>query len=122
MARYRATKTLPEGRALIPSDFDVDAFCDDNDRLFEEHEACGGDFIWAADAFWGIQWIECLCGLPMFCQRGKVIATAGPKKWLIENLDNLKKLKIGNYFDKSCTRTFPARPPLIPLDAILLTE
>ena len=55
-------------------------------------------------------------------KRGQVIATEGPKKWLIENLDNLKKLKIGNYFDKSCTRTFPSRPPLIPLDAILLTE
>ena len=66
-ARYRATKTLPEDRALTPADFDVEAYLDDNDRLFSEHEACGGDFIWAADAFWGIQWIECLCGLPMFC-------------------------------------------------------
>ena len=55
-------------------------------------------------------------------ERGEMIATAGPKKWLLENLVNLKKLRVGNYFDKSCTRTFPARPPLIPLDAILLTE
>jgi hypothetical protein len=67
VARYQAARSLPEGRPLVPSDFDVDAFCDDNDRLFAAHEACGGDFIWAADAFWGIQWIECLCGLPMFC-------------------------------------------------------
>jgi hypothetical protein len=67
VARYQAAKSLPEGRALTPSDFNVDAFLDDNDRLFAAHEACGGDFIWAADAFWGIQWIECLCGLPMFC-------------------------------------------------------
>lgn len=67
VARYQAARSLPEGRALTPSDFNVDAFLDDNDRLFAAHEACGGDFIWAADAFWGIQWIECLCGLPMFC-------------------------------------------------------
>lgn len=67
VARYHAAKSLPEGRALTSSDFNVEAFCNDNDRLFELHEACGGDFIWAADAFWGIQWIECLCGLEMFC-------------------------------------------------------
>ena len=64
--QYRAAQSLPEGRSLIPSDFNVDAFLDDQERLFEEHEACGGDFIYAADAFWGIQWMECLCGLPMF--------------------------------------------------------
>jgi len=67
VVRYEAARNLPEGRALTPADFDIDAYCDDNDRLFEEHEACGGDFIWTADAFWGIQWIECLCGLSMFC-------------------------------------------------------
>ena len=67
VARYKAASSLPEGRPLKPSDFNVEAYCDDNDRLFDAHEACGGDFIWAADAFWGIQWIECLCGLPMFC-------------------------------------------------------
>ena len=56
--RYRAAQALPEGRPLVPADFDVDAYLDDHDRIFAEHEACGGDFIWAADAFWGIQWIE----------------------------------------------------------------
>ena len=55
-------------------------------------------------------------------QRGEMIAMATPKKWLFENMDNLKKLQIGNYFDKSCGRTFPDRPPFIPIDKILLTE
>ncbi|MEN8255279.1 MAG: SHD1 domain-containing protein, partial [Verrucomicrobiota bacterium] len=55
-------------------------------------------------------------------KRGVVITTAGPKKWLAENLDSLKKLKVGNYFDKSCARTFPDRPPFIPIDEILISE
>ncbi len=67
MIRYPATRSLPEGRALRPEDFDPSAYAEDQERLFEAHEACGGDFIWAGDAFWGIQWIECLCGLEMVC-------------------------------------------------------
>jgi len=67
VARYRAARSLPEGRSLRPEDFNPAAFAEDQERIFAEHEACGGDFIWAGDAFWGIQWIECLCGLEMFC-------------------------------------------------------
>jgi hypothetical protein len=67
LRRYNAARNLPEDRPLRPQDFDVAAFLEDHDRLFEAHEACGGDFIWSADAFWGIQWMECLCGLEMFC-------------------------------------------------------
>lgn len=66
LRRYPASTALPEGRALRPGDFKVEAYLDDHETLFEAHEACGGDFIWSADAFWGIQWIECLCGLEMF--------------------------------------------------------
>lgn len=67
LRRYPASAALPEGRALRPEDFEVEAYLDDHDALFEAHEECGGDFIWSADAFWGIQWIECLCGLEMVC-------------------------------------------------------
>jgi len=49
-------------------------------------------------------------------ERGRMIEAESPKKWLIENIDNLKKLKVGNYFDKSCTRTFPDRPPPVPIN------
>jgi len=41
--------------------------------------------------------------------RGEMIAVESPKKWLAENLENLRKLSIGNYMDKTCTRTFPSR-------------
>jgi len=42
--------------------------------------------------------------------RGEMIAVKSSANWLFENLENLKKLSVGNYFDKTCTRTFPVRP------------
>ncbi|MCK5850469.1 MAG: hypothetical protein KAH23_06095, partial [Kiritimatiellae bacterium] len=42
--------------------------------------------------------------------RGETIAEKSSSKWLLENLENLKKLSIGNYMDKTCTRTFPTQP------------
>ena len=42
--------------------------------------------------------------------RGKIIVHKTPKKWLFENLENLKQLATGNYFDKSCTRVGPTSP------------
>lgn len=56
--RYNAAKALPENRPLMPDDIEAEKFLDDYDRLFIEHEACGGDFIWSASAFWGIPWLE----------------------------------------------------------------
>ncbi|MEN8255369.1 MAG: hypothetical protein ABFR33_07865 [Verrucomicrobiota bacterium] len=43
-------------------------------------------------------------------ERGKIIAHGTSKKWLFENLEDLRKLSPGNFFDKTCTRTFPTRP------------
>ena len=60
--RYNAPHNLPEGRPLVPDDFDVTPYLDDCDRLFDEHEACGGDFIFSASAFWGIPWPEAIVG------------------------------------------------------------
>jgi hypothetical protein len=42
--------------------------------------------------------------------RGEIIAHSETSAWLFENLENLKKLPVGAYFDKTCTRTFPTRP------------
>ncbi len=42
--------------------------------------------------------------------RGRTIATQVSFDWLLENLDNLKKMPVGGYMDKTCTRTFPTRP------------
>jgi len=66
LRRYRASAGLPTGRALVPEDFAVEPYLDDCDRLFAVHEACGGDFIWSASAFWGIPWLEAALGCPIF--------------------------------------------------------
>jgi hypothetical protein len=42
--------------------------------------------------------------------RGKIIAHETPKKWLFENLKNLREIPVGRYFDKTCTRVGPTRP------------
>lgn len=43
-------------------------------------------------------------------KRGKVIMTRTPNKWVLENLDNLRELSIGNFMDTTCTRVYPGRP------------
>jgi len=42
--------------------------------------------------------------------RGRMIATQTSFDWLLENLSDLKKVPVGGYMDKTCTRTFPTRP------------
>ena len=42
--------------------------------------------------------------------RGRTVATQTSFDWLLENLGDLKKVPVGGYMDKSCTRTFPTRP------------
>jgi hypothetical protein len=42
--------------------------------------------------------------------RGEIIAHKTPKKWLFENLENLKKVPVGKYIDETCTRVHPTRP------------
>lgn len=80
LPRYPFSRSLPEGRPLAPGDFDVNAFAADSERLFEEHEACGGDFIYSASAFWGIPWLEAMLGCPLFAnhQTGSLHAEPPP--------------------------------------------
>ncbi|NQU43277.1 hypothetical protein HQ520_08320 [bacterium] len=66
MERYPASAELPSGRPLCPSDFRVDRYVEDCVRLFEAHEACGGDFIYSACAYWGTPWLEAALGCPIF--------------------------------------------------------
>ena len=42
--------------------------------------------------------------------RGEIIVQKTSKKWLSENLESLRTLSVGNYMDKTCTRTYPSRP------------
>lgn len=64
--RYPASRSLPENRPLAPDDFDVSDYLDDCERLFADHEACRGDFIWTASAFWGIPWLEAILGCALW--------------------------------------------------------
>ncbi|MFZ2656140.1 MAG: hypothetical protein WAX69_14510 [Victivallales bacterium] len=68
--RYPFSGSLPEGRPLRPDDFNVNAFADDCENLFNAHEECGGDFIFSASAFWGIPWLEAALGCPVFADHG----------------------------------------------------
>lgn len=43
-------------------------------------------------------------------KRGKVVAMNATNNWLMEHLDNIEGLMIGNYMDETCTRTYPTRP------------
>ncbi len=64
--RYSAAASLPQDRPLVPEDFPVAAYLDDSERLWEGHEQCGGDFIWAGTCFWGIPWLEAALGCPIY--------------------------------------------------------
>jgi len=64
--RYPASQSLPTDRPLEPDDFNnVDDYAADSQKLFEQHEACGGDFIYSGSAFWGIPWLEAALGCPI---------------------------------------------------------
>lgn len=63
--RYPAARFIPEKIELTPEHFNVDAYLNDYDFLFGEHEKCGGDFIWSASIFWGIPWVEAALGCPI---------------------------------------------------------
>ncbi|MEN8255355.1 MAG: hypothetical protein ABFR33_07790 [Verrucomicrobiota bacterium] len=43
-------------------------------------------------------------------ERGKIIGSRTSDDWLFENLGNLKKLPVGRYMDKTCTRAHPTSP------------
>lgn len=60
--RYPASHCLPANCPLTPEHFPVEPYLDDCDALFAQHEACGGDFIWAGSAFWGTPWLEAALG------------------------------------------------------------
>ncbi len=81
LRRYRASDALPSDRPLVPEDFAVGPYMDDCERLFELHEACGGDFIWSASAFWGIPWLEAALGCPIFADHatGSIHARRPPR-------------------------------------------
>ncbi len=63
--RYPAAINIPEKTLLTPDHFNIDAYLDDFDLLFKNHEECGGDFIWSSSIYWGIPWVEAALGCPI---------------------------------------------------------
>jgi hypothetical protein len=107
LKRYCAASNLPQDRPLRPDDFKVEAYLADHDYLFEQHESCGGDFIYAADAFWGIPWLEAVLGCELWAnhQSGSIHAERLQKfnpeyfgkfqlnePWSIKAVEFLKKI------------------------------
>lgn len=43
-------------------------------------------------------------------KRGNIVAHSTSAKWLYENLENLKKMPVGRYMDKTCRRIIPSGP------------
>ncbi len=60
--RYAHAAALPDDRPVVPDDLDPRAHARDEAALFEAHEACGGDFIHAGSAYWGVPWCEAILG------------------------------------------------------------
>jgi hypothetical protein len=42
-------------------------------------------------------------------KEGNIVAYQTPNQWLYDNLENLKKLSPGNFFDDECVRRYPIR-------------
>lgn len=89
LQRYNAPACLPQSRPLEPQDFIVEDYLADTDRLFDEHERLGGDFIFAADAFWGIPWLEAILGCTLLAnhETGSIHAENLPFGAKLETID-----------------------------------
>ncbi|GAG16826.1 unnamed protein product, partial [marine sediment metagenome] len=75
--RYRAAAAIPGG-PFGPDSLDPTAFVPDYQRLHEQYEQGGGDFIWSGSAFWGVPWMEALCGCPVVADHDTGSARSHP--------------------------------------------
>lgn len=81
--RYPSMRFLPEDRPLEPTDFHPEIYAKETRELFEQHEAFGGDFIFSANAFWGIPWLEAILGMEIYAnQKTGSLYAALPKEGL----------------------------------------
>ena len=93
--RYDAAQSLPEDRPLP-----IDRYLDNSERMFFEHEACGGDFIWSASAFWGIPWLEAALGCPIVANH-RTGSISSHSRADFQGIDSLPSFQAGNaWIDK----------------------
>ena len=111
--RYPAARSIPEKIVLSPDHFNIEAYLNDYDFLFEEHEKCGGDFIWSASIFWGIPWVEAALGCPVILSSyasGSIHAEPfpgfkGPSNILEFSMDNPWVKKAIDFLERMAERS-----------------
>lgn len=59
--RYSAGREVLPG-PLDPDNLEVSRFAADYARIYDMYHDHEGDFIWSGAAFWGVPWMEALCG------------------------------------------------------------
>lgn len=59
--RFRAGHEIASG-PLLPDDLDPWRFLADYRRLYDENREVEGDFIWSGEPFYGVPWLEAICG------------------------------------------------------------
>ena len=46
----------------------------------------------------------------MYDKLGRIMHQSASNEWMFEQLDKLKKIPVGRYFNDRCERVFPASP------------
>jgi hypothetical protein len=85
LSRYpTGSRCLPAGQVL-PEHVVVDQFLEDTDRLFEMHEAAGGDFIFSAAPFLGLPWVEASLGCGVVADHNSGSTRSTPPAGFMQN-------------------------------------
>ncbi len=89
LKRYsRIGAHLPSTGPVRPEMLRTSDFLKDVDRLLLEHEALGGDLLWAAIPFVGVPWVEAIIGCPVRISLGSLWADSREKDWMkLEKVD-----------------------------------
>ncbi len=89
LKRYsRIGARLPSTGPVRPEMLRTRDFLKDVDRLLLEHEALGGDLLWAATPFVGVPWVEAIIGCPVRVSFGSLWADSQEKDWVkLEKVD-----------------------------------
>ena len=83
--RYRdGARRIPNG-LVAPEDIHVADYLDETDRLFELHEAAGGDLIFSAAPFWGLPWVEASLGCGVLADHAVGSTRATPPPGFAQN-------------------------------------
>lgn len=113
LGSYYPLRRYPQGTKNLkgvigPEAINVEEFLEDTDRLYELHEAAGGDFVFSAAPFFGVPWVESAlgCGVeadhttgsmrsippPGFAGKGSVPEFSDRNPWVAKMLEFIPAL------------------------------